>query len=174
LEIERGAAVVRETYHLMGTAHRYHAHCSWSGSTAGGYDLYRREHEAEAPPAANRLSLSGDPAFGGDPACLNPEQLLVLAAASCQLLSFLAVAARARLDVVAYDDDALGEMPDDAVRMSLTRILLRPRITLVAPADEGRVRHLVLVAHRECYIANSLKTEVLVEPTIIEAFPPST
>lgn len=158
----------------MGTTHRYHAHCSWSGSTAVGYDLYQRQHEAEAPPAGPRLSLSADPAFGGDPACLNPEQLLVLAAASCQLLSFLAVAARARLDVVAYDDDAIGEMPDDATPTSVTRIVLHPRITLAAPADEGRVRHLVIVAHRECYIANSLKTEVVVEPTIIEAFPHST
>ena len=147
--------------------HRYRVRCAWQGSTGGGYDHYRREHEASAPPAAAGLTLSSDPAFRGDPARLNPEQLLVLAAASCQLLSFLAVAARARLDVVSYEDDAEAEMPEDNRPIRLTTIRLRPRIVLrPGRADETRVRQLVRLAHRECYIANSLKTEVIVEPTI--------
>jgi organic hydroperoxide reductase OsmC/OhrA len=152
-------------------AHLYEAHCSWSGSTGVGYDAYPRNHAGWAPPAAVPLALSSDPTFRGDPSRLNPEQLLVLAASSCQLLSFLAVAARARLDVVAYDDDARGEMPDDATPMCLSRIVLRPRITLAGPVNEERVRHLVQVAHRECYIANSLKTEIEVNPTIVVAAP---
>lgn len=152
--------------------HRYPVRCSWSGSTGAGYDAYRRDHEASAPPAATSLNLSSDPAFRGDPTRLNPEQLLVLAAASCQLLSFLAVAARARIDVVGYEDDAVGEMPEGNDPAWITRIVLRPRITIgpsstSAPASEDRVRHLVDVAHRQCYIANSLKTEVDVDPTII-------
>jgi len=160
----------------MATTHRYHAHCSWSGSTGAGYDRYRRDHAASAPPAEVELSLSSDPAFRGDPARLNPEQLLVLAASSCQLLSFLAVAARARLDVVDYRDQAVGEMPEDDPPLRLTRIVLRPRITLVPPTDgrlnEDRVRHLIEVAHRQCYIANSLTTAVVVEPTIVAALAP--
>jgi organic hydroperoxide reductase OsmC/OhrA len=149
--------------------HRYHAHCAWAGSTGVGYDAYRRDHDATAQPADAQLALSSDPAFGGNPTRLNPEQLLVLAASSCQLLSFLAVAARARIDVVAYKDDAVGEMPDDVTPTRLTRIVLRPRITLSRPVSEERVRHLVQVAHRECYIANSLKTEVEVNPSIVVA-----
>ncbi|MDQ6854594.1 MAG: OsmC family peroxiredoxin, partial [Actinomycetota bacterium] len=88
--------------------HRYTVSCAWQGSTGGGYDAYDRSHTATAPPARPTLPLSSDPAFRGDPALLNPEQLLVMAAASCQLLSFLAVAARARVDVVDYRDDAEG------------------------------------------------------------------
>ena len=65
-----------------------------------------------SPPTAH-LELSSDPAFGGRPERLNPEQLLLMAASSCQLLSFLAVAARARLDVIAYEDEAEAMMPDD-------------------------------------------------------------
>ena len=76
-----------------GGAHRYSVRCHWSGSTAGGYEAYDRGHEASAPPAAAVLLLSADPGFRGDPGRLNPEQLVVLAASSCQLLSFLAVAA---------------------------------------------------------------------------------
>jgi len=96
----------------------------------------------------------------------NPEQLVVLAAASCQLLSFLSVAARARLDVVAYEDDAEGVMPEGDHPVRLTRIVLRPRIVLAAGPTEQRVRHLVDVAHRECYIANSLHTDIDVQAQI--------
>lgn len=146
--------------------HTYRAHCSWSGSTARGYPGYDRAHRGGAPPAEPELPLSADPAFRGDPARLNPEQLVVLAAASCQLLSFLAVAARARIDVRDYRDDATATMPEATRPIRLAEIVLRPRITLVAGPSEERVRHLVEVAHRECFIANSLATPVRVEPLI--------
>ncbi len=146
--------------------HQYRATCSWEGTTAVGYERYDRNHLVSAPPAEAALALSGDAAFGGDPARLNPEALLVAAAASCQLLSFLAVAARARLDVIAYQDDAEAVMPDDDRPVRITEIRLRPRITARAPATEARLRHLCEVAHRECYIANSLRTTITVEPTI--------
>lgn len=98
---------------------------------------------------------------------MNPEQLLVLAAASCQLLSFLAVAARARLDVVSYEDEAEATMPEADRPVRITEIRLRPRIGLRrGRADEARVRQLVELAHRECFIANSLKTEITIEPTV--------
>jgi organic hydroperoxide reductase OsmC/OhrA len=146
--------------------HRYAASCRWQGSTGAGYDAYERAHEAQAPPTAT-LQLSSDPAFRGDPALLNPEQLVVLAAASCQLLSFLAVAARARIDVVDYQDDAEGEMPEDDPPIRITRVTLRPRITIRGEVDDARIRHLVEVAHRECFIANSLSTEMVIEPEVV-------
>ena len=148
------------------SVHRYQATCSWSGSTATGYEHYGRTHQGTAPPAAPGLTLSSDPAFRGDPAHLNPEQLVVLAAASCQLLSFLAVAARARLDVRDYHDEATATMPEAERPVRLAEIVLRPRIQLAVGPSEDRVRHLVDVAHRECFIANSLATPVRVEPVI--------
>jgi organic hydroperoxide reductase OsmC/OhrA len=146
--------------------HRYRARCSWTGSTGQGYQTYRREHAASAPPAADSLVLSADRAFLGRADHLNPEQLVVLAAASCQLLSFLAVAARARIDVLAYEDDAEGIMPGDDRPVRLTRIVLRPRIAVARGPTVERVRHLVEVAHRECYVANSLRTPVDVQAQV--------
>ena len=148
--------------------HHYRVRCRWTGSTSVGYEGYSREHEAEAEPAATTLHLSSDPAFRGDPTLLNPEQLVVLAASSCQLLSFLAVASRARIDVVDYVDDAEAVMPEDDPPARITRIVLRPRITIAGASATARdrVEHLVEVAHRECFIANSLRTEILVEPEI--------
>jgi organic hydroperoxide reductase OsmC/OhrA len=155
------------------SGHLYTSHVVWSGSTATGYEAFDRRHAGSVPEGGFTIPLSGDAAFGGDPAVPNPEQLLVLAAASCQLLSFLAVAARARLDVLHYSDDAVGEMPEVTGPTALSRIRLRPQITLTdtlveggGPVTESRVRHLCEVAHRECYIANSLRTDVLVEPLI--------
>jgi len=148
------------------TVHRYRAGCSWSGTTGEGYEAYDRHHEATAPPATAALALSADPAFGGDGERLNPEQLLVAAASSCQLLSFLAVAARARLDVHEYRDDAEGQMPEGDRPMRIVRIVLRPRIVLAPGPDEDRVRELVELAHRHCFIANSLTTDIDVDPRI--------
>ena len=145
--------------------HSYSAAVAWSGSTGVGYDGYDRRH-AGVSKAGFVLPLSSDAAFLGDPVCLNPEELLVLAAASCQLLSFLAVAARARIDVIDYRDEAAGQMPEDV----LTQITLRPHIVVAAgtvrPVDEARVLHLCEVAHRECYVSNSLRTPISVEPTV--------
>jgi organic hydroperoxide reductase OsmC/OhrA len=154
--------------------HRYTARLAWSGSTAEGYDTYTRAHETTCPPATEQqpLQLSSDPAFKGDPARLNPEQLLVLAASSCQLLSFLAVAARARVDVVHYEDDADGEMPEHDRPMRITRITLRPTITVKNDTDaatDERLHQLVEAAHRHCFIANSLSTEIRIEPTFRHA-----
>ena len=148
--------------------HRYAATCSWSGSTGAGYDDYGRTHTATCPPAATSIDLSADPAFRGDPAQLNPEQLVVLAASSCQLLSFLAVCARARVDVVSYDDDAAGEMPDGRYPW-IERIVLRPHVTFRGDTSAERVLHLLELAHRECFIANSLRTEITLEPTVERA-----
>jgi organic hydroperoxide reductase OsmC/OhrA len=145
--------------------HRYLARCHWAGSTGAGYDAYDRAHRGVVVPAPSAIDLSSDPAFLGDPQRYNPEQLLVLAASSCQLLSFLAVAARARVDVRGYDDEAEGVMPENVKPLRLTAIRLRPTITVESGHSRERLTHLVEVAHRECYIANSLTCEITVEPT---------
>jgi organic hydroperoxide reductase OsmC/OhrA len=144
--------------------HLYRCRLGWTGSTGEGYESYSREHTVSAPPAETELRVSSDAAFRGDPRLLDPEQLLLIAASSCQLLSFLAVAARARLDVVAYEDEGEAVMPGGERPMRITRVLLRPRITLRGEHDEERLRHRVEVAHRHCFIANSLSCEMSIEP----------
>ncbi len=149
--------------------HRYQARTSWSGSTATGYDGYDRTHTALAPPADATLTLASDPAFLGDPTLLNPEQLLLLAASSCQLLSFLAVAARARVDVRSYEDEAEAEMPEADRPVRVTAITLRPRVVVGPGTTTERVEHLLEVAHRECFIASSLRTDIAIEANVVIA-----
>ncbi|HSL57525.1 MAG TPA: OsmC family protein [Acidimicrobiales bacterium] len=146
--------------------HTYRSTVSWSGSTGAGYEAYDRTHRATCPPADLELAVSADPTFRGDPTRVNPEQLLLQAAVSCQLLSFLAVAARARIDVVGYHDDATALMPEHPRPARITRIDLRPHITIRGDVEPARIEHLVEVAHRECFIANTLACEMTIEPVI--------
>ncbi|MBO3664776.1 OsmC family protein [Microbacterium stercoris] len=144
--------------------HTYSTALAWTGSTGAGYRDYDRDHTLGLG-GANHLVASADAAFRGDSRLPNPEQLLVAAASSCQLLSFLAVAAFAGIDVVAYDDDATGRMPQGDSPMRITEIELRPMIR-VRGADAANVAALVERAHEECYIANSLSGTVRVTPRI--------
>jgi organic hydroperoxide reductase OsmC/OhrA len=147
----------------------HHAHLAWTGSTGAGYRVYPRAHDASAPPAAASLRLSADPHFRGDADLLNPEQLVVLAAGSCQMLSFLSLAARKHVDVVGYEDEATGYLSEDLRKASIDLIELRPVIKVAAGTDEALVRSLVQQGHEECYIANSLKSEIVIEATIVVA-----
>ena len=147
--------------------HVYSARVEWSGSTGAGYRSYPRAHTAWTPPAPEAFDLSADPHFRGDEDLSNPEQLLVLAASSCQLLSFLAVAARGGVDVLGYADDASGEMPADVVPQRITRIVLRPVVTVAPGTDHEVVTRMAHEAHEQCYIANSLTTEVVVQLDVV-------
>jgi organic hydroperoxide reductase OsmC/OhrA len=144
--------------------HRYEARTHWNGSTALGWERYDRAHSASAPPAEQELTLTTGEAKG-DPRQLNPEQLVVVAASSCQLLWFLHLAAKARIDVTEYEDRATAEMPEDR----LTKIVLRPRIVVAPGPSEERLLHLARLAHEECNIAKSLRTEVEVVPEVVFA-----
>jgi organic hydroperoxide reductase OsmC/OhrA len=147
--------------------HTYLARVEWSGSTGAGYRAYPRAHTAWTPPATEGFDLSADPHFRGDADLPNPEQLVVLAASSCQLLSFLAVAARGGVDVVGYEDDATGEMPDGVTPQRITRIVLRPRVQVRQGTDLATVEWMLQEAHEQCYVANSLTTDVVVEPRVV-------
>ncbi|UQU66909.1 OsmC family protein [Couchioplanes caeruleus] len=148
----------------MGLAH--HARLEWDGSTGQGYRAYPRAHTATAPPADVSLRLSADPHFRGDADLLNPEQLLVLAASSCQMLSFLSLAARKHLDVVRYTDDATGYLSEDLRGARIERIELNPVIHVAPGTDEELVQQLVEQGHEECYIANSLNSTITIKATV--------
>jgi organic hydroperoxide reductase OsmC/OhrA len=118
-----------------------------------------------APPAEQEVRVTTGESKG-DPAVLNPEQLLLMAASSCQMLWFLHLAAKARIDVVAYEDAAEAVMPEDEEPVRINEITLRPRITVDGDTAEERVRKLVEQAHGYCFIANSLNSAMRIEPTV--------
>jgi organic hydroperoxide reductase OsmC/OhrA len=146
--------------------HPYVARLHWAGSTGAGVRSYSRDHSAVAAPATPVVELSADSAFRGDPDRLNPEQLVVMAASSCQLLSFLGAAARAGVDVLSYDDEATSHLDLHASPARLGTIRLAVTVTVAAGTDEALVHELAEQAHHACYVASSLAVPVEVGTTV--------
>ncbi len=136
------------------------------GDTPFTYETYDRTHRWRFGGGAE-LDASSAPEYRGRAELPNPEEALVAALSSCHMLTFLAIAARRRLVVESYDDDAIGHMEKNADgKLAVTRVELRPRIRFSGekqPTAE-ELAHLHELSHRECFIANSVKTEVSVVP----------
>ena len=99
-----------------------------------------------------------------DPAAVDPEEMLVASAATCHMLWFLDLARRAGLAIASYRDEARGTMGKLDGRTAITRIVLRPRIAFEGnPPGEATLARLHHEAHENCFIANSLRSEVIVE-----------
>ena len=105
------------------------------------------------------------PAPYSKPENVDPEEALVAAISSCHLLTFLYVAAKARFVVDSYEDIAVGTMAADARgRQAITTVVLAPKIVFSGPRgpNEEMVGKLHHDAHEQCYIANSVRSEILV------------
>jgi organic hydroperoxide reductase OsmC/OhrA len=151
--------------------HDYAVALTWTGAKAGAttsYQAYSREYEYRCGDKAP-MRGSADPHFRGDPTLYNPEELLVVALATCHLLSYLAECARAGVHVVAYEDSAHGTMTVRDGKLRFRDVVLRPRVTIAAGANADRALALHEPAHADCYIANSVNFPVRHEPTIIIA-----
>lgn len=100
-----------------------------------------------------------------DPAAVDPEEAFVASISSCHMLTFLHLASRQGFDVIAYDDEAVGSMSkNERGALWVSAVVLSPRIQYRGERvpTEGEVRKLHDAAHQECFIANSIKTEVTV------------
>lgn len=151
----------------MSEVHHFEARLTWTGETRD-YDSYARTHRIEVP---GKPVLTGSSAveFKGDAGLHNPEDLLVAALASCHLLSYLAVAARARIVVLAYEDAASGTMRLVERRIRFSEVILRPTVTVARGTDLAKANALHEKAHDVCFIANSVNFPVRHEAEIVEA-----
>lgn len=102
-----------------------------------------------------------------DAAAVDPEEAFVAALSSCHLLWFLHLAAKSGFVVERYEDRAEGVMAKNAEgRLAMTRVTLRPRVEFAGERQPSRtdIEALHHKAHEECFIANSVKSEVRCEP----------
>ena len=140
----------------------------WHGGDAAfTYETYTRNHAIGFKNSQETVILSASPAYRGDGSKADPEDLLVAALSSCHMLSFLAICAKKRLTVHSYQDDAVGFLENDSSngrggKLWVTRVVLRPRVEI--DADPETLMQIHHMAHEACFIANSVKTEVTVEP----------
>ena len=102
-----------------------------------------------------------------DPAAVDPEEALVAALSSCHMLFFLAFAAKGGLTVDSYRDEAVGVLGrDERGKTSITAVTLRPGVVFSGDSlpDAAAISDLHHRAHEACYIANSIRATVTIEP----------
>jgi organic hydroperoxide reductase OsmC/OhrA len=129
------------------------------------YESYNRDHVLIFE-GGLRVAASSAPAYRGNPACVNPEEALVAALSSCHMLTFLAVAAKKQFVVDRYEDRAVGLLEKNQNgKLAVTRVRLRPQIVFAEPnvPSPEQLAALHERAHQECFIANSVLTDVTIE-----------
>ena len=155
----------------MSGGHEYFATIVWQRNNAERYtdNRYSRAHQwhfdggavidASSSPKVVPLPLSVE-------ANVDPEEAFIASLCSCHMLFFLSYAAQRGFVVDRYEDHAVGTMGKNAAgQVAMLRVALRPRIhfsgaQLPGAADIDALHHR---SHQDCFIANSVKTEVVVE-----------
>ena len=113
------------------------------------------------------MQASAAPAYLGNPELVDPEEAFVASLSSCQMLTFLAIACKKKFVLDEYVDDAAGVMEKNSEgRLAITRVTLRQRLKFSGDKQptSQELDEMNHAAHEQCFIANSVKTEVTVEP----------
>jgi organic hydroperoxide reductase OsmC/OhrA len=126
------------------------------------YESYPREHQIAFKDGQDVMTASASPTYRGDGKHGDPEDMLVAALSSCHMLSFLAICTKKKVIVKSYEDDATGFLENDGGKLWITRVILRPKV--VCSADATTLEQIHHLAHEACFIANSVKTDISVEP----------
>jgi len=130
------------------------------------YEKYDRTHKIRFEGGKEILGSSA-PEFLGNAEYPNPEQMLAAALSACHMLTFLAIAAKSRLTVESYEDEAVATLgPGADKKLTVTKVVLRPRIRMSEVTAE-KFASLHEKSHANCFIALAVKCEVLVEPELI-------
>jgi organic hydroperoxide reductase OsmC/OhrA len=149
----------------------YRVTVEWTGAAAPEDFVkgrYSREHRwafdggavvaASSSPSVVRVPWS-------NPSCVDPEEAFVAAISSCHMLTFLYLASQAGFVVASYRDEAIGAMTKTPAGVQwVSRVTLMPKIVYVGdkqPTAE-ELAHLHHRSHQDCFIANSVKTEIVV------------
>jgi len=146
----------------MPKIHTYTTTVTWTGDLGTGTSGYRTYDRTNEIAAGGRPIIPGtaDPAFRGDPARWNPEQLLVASLSQCHMLWYLHLCSDAGVIVTGYTDQASGDMEESAAGGRFTEVVLRPQVTVMSSDMTEAAEKLHAEANRVCFIANSVNFPV--------------
>ena len=147
----------------------HHARVLWErGAAPFTYEGYVRDHRIFfGANELTQLEASAAQAYRGNPALPNPEDELVASLSSCHMLTFLAIACKKKFVLDEYIDEAVGHMEKNAEgRLAITRVVLRQKAKFSGDKQPTaqELDEMNHTAHEQCFIANSVKTEITVEP----------
>jgi len=144
----------------------HHVALHWEkGDQPFTYETYTRSHTVHFG-SGTTVPASSAPTYLGDKTRVNPEEQILGAISSCHMLTFLAIAAKKRLEVLRYDDDAtavLGKNEDG--RIAVVSATLRPKVVFgdAHAVDAETLQRLHESSHRGCFIANSVRFPITIE-----------
>lgn len=146
----------------------FEVHTTWdSQNKPFTYAEYSRQYTISSPQKKATITGTAAPAYFGTHEDYNPEELLIAALSGCHMLSYLAVAANSKIEILHYEDDASGLLEKQGSSMKFKEITLKPKIKLANSADEPKALALHDKAHHICFIANSINFPVKIEPAFI-------
>lgn len=111
------------------------------------------------------IDASSAPEYKGNSAKVNPEESLLSALSSCHMLTFLAIAHLKRLPVASYTDNAVAELgKTESGKLAVTKMTLNPQVVFAkgVEVDQETLDKIHEKAHVNCFIANSIKSEVVI------------
>ncbi|MCC0065275.1 MAG: OsmC family protein [Defluviimonas sp.] len=156
----------------MTMGHDFTSRIVWTGNRGEGTRTYRSYDRTWdiAVPGKAPVPCSNDPALGGDPAKMNPEDLLLSSLAACHMLWYLHYASEAGIVVLGYRDQPVGQA--ETLASGAGRFVsaeLRPEITVAAGTDLAAAEAIHARIHAVCFIARSVSFPVRHVARYVEA-----
>ena len=136
---------------------RYHTQLDWAGGRAGNLSGNEKPSFRVASP----------PEFKGEAGVWTPEDLFIASVEICTMTTFLAFAQRLGLPLASYTSNAEGTLEFVDGGYEFTKIVVRPTVVISSHDLTPQVEQALHDAHKSCLIANSMKAEVVIEPSII-------
>ena len=140
---------------IRAKSYRYSTSVQWTGEKKGALT-------AVGKPS---VEVGTPPEFKGHEGIWSPEDLFVASVNVCILSTFLAFAGRAGIAFEKYESEAEGLLEFVGDRFVFTKIIVRPRIALRPGEERAKAEEILHQAERSCLISNSIRTEVVLEPT---------
>jgi organic hydroperoxide reductase OsmC/OhrA len=138
--------------------HHYETTVEWTENRRGTLSAPQRP----------TVLIGAPPEFGGTDDVWAPEHLCVAAVNSCVMLTFIAIAANSKIALRRYSAAATGTLEKVEGRgFVITRVVVKPRITIGPDVDRTKLERVVKMAERNCFITNSLNAAVTVEPEVV-------
>lgn len=142
---------------IRSKSYRYPVSVRWTGEKKGSLTVAGKPS----------VEVGTPPEFKGHEGVWSPEDLFVSSVNVCIMSTFLAYAQRAELAFESYESEAEGLLEFVDGRFVFTRIVVRPRVALRPGADRARAEEILHKAEANCLVSNSIRTEVVLEPTVV-------
>ncbi len=112
------------------------------------------------------IKVATPPEFRGHPGIWTPEDLLVASVNACIMTTFLYYAAREKLEFLSYESSAEGILERGEHGLLFTRVIITPKILVSLAEEVETVKSLMVLSEKNCFISNSLRSEILLTPQI--------